>query len=118
MTCLLSLSNRHNVLWATLDGQLMSLWKKRTVSQCPPVSLYVPVCTSVCQCSDGCICFVDQDRFSEVLFHVSSITNMKKQDKGRFSVYFRKKHYDFMAHSDGKNTAAVLYCTTPQSPGL
>ncbi|KAM8741507.1 arf-GAP with Rho-GAP domain, ANK repeat and PH domain-containing protein 1 isoform 2-T3 [Acanthopagrus schlegelii] len=61
---------RHNVLWATLDGQLMSLWKKRT------------------------------DRFSEVLFHVSSITNVKKQDKGRFSVYFRKKHYDFMAHND------------------
>ncbi|XP_070712118.1 arf-GAP with Rho-GAP domain, ANK repeat and PH domain-containing protein 1 [Pempheris klunzingeri] len=61
---------RHSVLWATLDGQLMSLWKKRT------------------------------DHFSEVLFHVSSITNVKKQDKGRFSVYFRKKHYDFMAHSD------------------
>ncbi|XP_059207922.1 arf-GAP with Rho-GAP domain, ANK repeat and PH domain-containing protein 1 [Centropristis striata] len=61
---------RHSVLWATLDGQLMSLWKKRT------------------------------DRFSELLFHVSSITNVKKQDKGRFSVYFRKKHYDFMAHSD------------------
>ncbi|XP_069395470.1 arf-GAP with Rho-GAP domain, ANK repeat and PH domain-containing protein 1 isoform X2 [Paralichthys olivaceus] len=61
---------RHNVLWATLDGQQMSLWKKRT------------------------------DRFSEVLFHVSSITNVKTQDKGRFSVYFRKKHYDFMAHSD------------------
>ncbi|XP_008277690.1 arf-GAP with Rho-GAP domain, ANK repeat and PH domain-containing protein 1 [Stegastes partitus] len=61
---------RHSVLWATLDGQLMSLWKKRT------------------------------DRFSEVLFHVSSITNVKKQDKGRFSVYFRKKHYDFMAHKD------------------
>ncbi|XP_070773991.1 arf-GAP with Rho-GAP domain, ANK repeat and PH domain-containing protein 1 isoform X2 [Enoplosus armatus] len=61
---------RHNVLWATLDGQLMSLWKKRT------------------------------DRFSELLFHVSSITNVKRQDKGRFSVYFRKKHYDFMAHND------------------
>ncbi|XP_047184084.1 arf-GAP with Rho-GAP domain, ANK repeat and PH domain-containing protein 1 [Scophthalmus maximus] len=61
---------RHNVLWATLDGQQMSLWKKRT------------------------------DRFSELLFHVSSITNVKKQDKGRFSVYFRKKHYDFMAYSE------------------
>ncbi|KAM9333293.1 uncharacterized protein KZ484_018319 isoform 1-T1 [Pholidichthys leucotaenia] len=61
---------RHNVLWATLDGQLMALWKKRT------------------------------DRFSEVLFHVSSITNVKKQDKGRFSIYFKKKHYDFMAHND------------------
>uniref|UniRef100_A0AAQ4Q079 Arf-GAP with Rho-GAP domain, ANK repeat and PH domain-containing protein 1-like n=1 Tax=Gasterosteus aculeatus aculeatus TaxID=481459 RepID=A0AAQ4Q079_GASAC len=61
---------RHNVLWATLDGQLMSLWKKRT------------------------------DRFSEVLFHVSSITNVKKQDKGRFSVNIRKKNYDFMAHNE------------------
>nr|XP_024657510.1 arf-GAP with Rho-GAP domain, ANK repeat and PH domain-containing protein 3-like [Maylandia zebra] len=30
-----------------------------------------------------------------------SITNVKKLDKGRFSVYFRKKHYDFMAHSEG-----------------
>ncbi|KAM4544992.1 arf-GAP with Rho-GAP domain, ANK repeat and PH domain-containing protein 1 isoform 2-T2 [Odontesthes bonariensis] len=58
---------RYSVLWVTLDGQLMSLWKKRT------------------------------DRFSEVLFHVSSITNVKTQDKCRFSVYFRKKHYDFMA---------------------
>ncbi|XP_075888233.1 arf-GAP with Rho-GAP domain, ANK repeat and PH domain-containing protein 1 isoform X2 [Nelusetta ayraudi] len=61
---------RYNVLWATFDGQLMSLWKKRT------------------------------DRFSELVFHVSSITNVKKQEKGRFSVYFRKKHYDFMAQSD------------------
>ncbi|XP_057675990.1 arf-GAP with Rho-GAP domain, ANK repeat and PH domain-containing protein 1 isoform X2 [Corythoichthys intestinalis] len=61
---------RHNVYWATLDGQLMFLWKKRT------------------------------DQFSEILFHVSSITNVKKLDKGRFSIYFKKKHYDFMAHSD------------------
>ncbi|XP_077402310.1 arf-GAP with Rho-GAP domain, ANK repeat and PH domain-containing protein 1 isoform X2 [Vanacampus margaritifer] len=61
---------RHNVFWATLDGQLMSLWKKRT------------------------------DQFSEVLFHVSSITNVKKLERGRFSIYFKKKHYDFMAHSD------------------
>ncbi|XP_061660305.1 arf-GAP with Rho-GAP domain, ANK repeat and PH domain-containing protein 1 [Syngnathoides biaculeatus] len=61
---------RHNVFWATLDGQLMSLWKKRT------------------------------DQLSEVLFHVSSITNVKKLDRGRFSVYFKKKHYDFVAHSD------------------
>ncbi|XP_045896923.1 arf-GAP with Rho-GAP domain, ANK repeat and PH domain-containing protein 1 isoform X2 [Micropterus dolomieu] len=61
---------RHNVLWATLDGQLMSLWKKRT------------------------------DQFSELLFHVSSITNVKKGDKRRFSIYFKKKHYDFMAHND------------------
>lgn len=34
---------------------------------------------------------------------MSSVTNVKKQEKGRFSVYFRKKHYDFMAHSEGKN---------------
>lgn len=25
--------NRYNVFWATFDGQLMSLWKKRTVSK-------------------------------------------------------------------------------------
>lgn len=56
-----------------------------------------------------CVCFVVQDRFSEVLFHVSSITNVKKQDKGRFSVYFRKKHYDFMAHSDGMKASAACY---------
>ncbi|XP_077448186.1 arf-GAP with Rho-GAP domain, ANK repeat and PH domain-containing protein 1 isoform X2 [Stigmatopora argus] len=61
---------RHNVYWATLDGQLMSLWKKRT------------------------------DQFSEVLFHVSSITNVKKLERGRFSIFFKKKHYDFLAHSD------------------
>ncbi|XP_026166081.1 arf-GAP with Rho-GAP domain, ANK repeat and PH domain-containing protein 1 [Mastacembelus armatus] len=85
---------RHNVLWVTLDGQLMSLWKKRT------------------------------DRFSEVLFHVSSITNVKKQDKRRFSVYFRKKHYDFMAHSDEVQDAWVTSLlasrgqTSPPPPEL
>lgn len=52
--------------------------------------------------TDGCLSSVDQDHFSEVLFHVSSITNLKKQDKRRFSIYFKKKHYDFMAHSEGK----------------
>ncbi|XP_024114918.1 arf-GAP with Rho-GAP domain, ANK repeat and PH domain-containing protein 1 [Oryzias melastigma] len=61
---------RHNVYWVTMDGQLMSMWKKRS------------------------------DRFSEVLFHVSSITNVKNLDKGRFSVYFKRKHYDFLAHND------------------
>ncbi|KAK7924989.1 hypothetical protein WMY93_007299 [Mugilogobius chulae] len=60
---------RHNVVWATFDGQVMALWKKRS------------------------------ERFSEVMFHVSNITNVKKQEKGRFSVYLGKKHYDFMAHN-------------------
>lgn len=80
---------RHSVLWATLDGNLMSLWKKRT------------------------------DRFSEVLFHTSSITNVKKQDKGRFSIYFRKKHYDFMAHSEEIQNSWVTSlqaCRGQQSP--
>lgn len=53
--------------------------------------------------------FVDQDRFSEILFHVSSITNVKKLDKGRFSVYFKKKRYDFLAHNDGKKTHFVQF---------
>ncbi|KAL6469628.1 hypothetical protein MHYP_G00207470 [Metynnis hypsauchen] len=61
---------KHNVLWTTFDGQLMSLWKKRT------------------------------DKFTEYVFHVSSITNVRNQDKGRFSIYFRKKHFEFMAHSE------------------
>ncbi|XP_029029918.1 arf-GAP with Rho-GAP domain, ANK repeat and PH domain-containing protein 1 isoform X2 [Betta splendens] len=73
---------RHNVLWATFDGQLMSLWKKRT------------------------------DQYSEVLFHVSSITNVKKQDRRRFSVYFRKKHYDFMAHSDEVHEGWIMSLLT------
>ncbi|XP_055791513.1 arf-GAP with Rho-GAP domain, ANK repeat and PH domain-containing protein 1-like isoform X1 [Salvelinus fontinalis] len=60
---------RHNVLWATLDGPLVSLWKKRT------------------------------DKFTDLVFHVSSITNVCKQDKGRFSLYFCKKHFEFMAHN-------------------
>ncbi|XP_078100668.1 uncharacterized protein LOC144513457 isoform X2 [Sander vitreus] len=80
---------RHNVLWATLDGQLMSLWKKRT------------------------------DQFSEVLFHVSSITKVKKQDKGRFSVYFKKKHYDFVAHNDEVHegwVTSLLACRGKPSP--
>ncbi|XP_046899000.1 arf-GAP with Rho-GAP domain, ANK repeat and PH domain-containing protein 1 isoform X2 [Hypomesus transpacificus] len=61
---------KHNVVWASLDGQLMSLWKKRN------------------------------DKFSDVVFHVSSVTTVKKQEKRRFSVYFKKKHFEFMAHSD------------------
>ncbi|XP_039633654.1 arf-GAP with Rho-GAP domain, ANK repeat and PH domain-containing protein 1 isoform X1 [Perca fluviatilis] len=80
---------RHNVLWATLDGQLMSLWKKRT------------------------------DQFSEVLFHVSSITKVKKQDKCRFSVYFKKKHYDFVAHNDEVHegwVTSLLACRGKPSP--
>lgn len=39
--------NRHSVLWATFDGQLMSLWKKRTVSLSDsvfPVCLLLSVC--------------------------------------------------------------------------
>ncbi|KAJ3589188.1 hypothetical protein NHX12_010035 [Muraenolepis orangiensis] len=40
------------------------------------------------------------DKSSEVMFHVSSITRVKQQEKGRFSIYFGKKHYDFMAHND------------------
>ncbi|XP_048092062.1 arf-GAP with Rho-GAP domain, ANK repeat and PH domain-containing protein 1 isoform X1 [Alosa alosa] len=61
---------KHNVLWATLDGQLMSLWKKRT------------------------------DKFTEYVFHVSSITAVSIQGKGRFSIYFGKKHFEFMAHDE------------------
>ncbi|XP_023656384.2 arf-GAP with Rho-GAP domain, ANK repeat and PH domain-containing protein 1 [Paramormyrops kingsleyae] len=60
---------RHHVLWATLDGQIMCLWKKRT------------------------------DKFTEVVFHVSSITNVRVQEQGRFCIYFQKKHIEFMAHS-------------------
>ncbi|XP_064206750.1 arf-GAP with Rho-GAP domain, ANK repeat and PH domain-containing protein 1 isoform X1 [Anguilla rostrata] len=60
---------RHHVLWATLDGQLMSLWKKRT------------------------------DKFTEMAFHVSSISSVRPQERARFSIYFGKKHIDFMAHS-------------------
>ncbi|XP_048839449.1 arf-GAP with Rho-GAP domain, ANK repeat and PH domain-containing protein 1 isoform X2 [Brienomyrus brachyistius] len=60
---------RHHVLWATLDGQIMCLWKKRT------------------------------DRFTEVVFHVSSITDVRVQEQGRFCIYFQKKRIEFMAHS-------------------
>ncbi|TNM84400.1 hypothetical protein fugu_008578 [Takifugu bimaculatus] len=81
---------RYNVLWTRLEGQLMSLWKKRT------------------------------DHFSELLFHVSSITNLKKQDKRRFSIYFKKKRYDFMAHSeevyDGWVTSLLASRGQPSPP--
>lgn len=83
---------RHQVVWATFDGQVMALWKKRT------------------------------DRFSELMFHVSNITNIKKQDKGRFSIYFRKKHYDFLAHSndiqDGwvSSLLSARGCPSPAPP--
>lgn len=43
------LSNRHSVLWATLDGQLMSLRKKRSVS-----GPFSPVCcVHLSRLSDG-----------------------------------------------------------------
>lgn len=83
---------RHQVVWATFDGQVMALWKKRT------------------------------DHFSELMFHISNITNIKKQDKGRFSIYFRKKHYDFMAHSNDVQeewVSSLLLargCPTPAPP--
>lgn len=91
--------NRYNVLWTRLDGQLMSLWKKRTVSG---LIAGLETFPSLWHCTHACLSSVDQDHFSEVLFHVSSITNLKKQDKRRFSIYFKKKRYDFMAHSEGK----------------
>lgn len=84
------------MLWARLDGTLMSLWKKRTVSKTNGL-----VTWQLLWITDGRLSSVDQDHFSEVLFHVSSITNLKKTDKRRFSIYFRKKRYDFMAHSEG-----------------
>lgn len=77
----------------------MSLRKKRTVSG---LIAGLDIFQSLWHSADVCLSSVDQDHFSEVLFHVSSITNLKKQDKRRFSIYFKKKRYDFMAHSEGK----------------
>lgn len=48
-----------------------------------------------------------QDKFSEYVFHVLSITNVRQQDRGRFSVYLHKKHFEFMAHSEGENDTGV-----------
>lgn len=62
----------------------------------------IDICQILWLITGGCLFSVDQDHFSEVLFHVSSITNLKKQEKRRFSIYFRKKHYDFMAHNEGR----------------
>lgn len=42
-----------------------------------------------------------QDKFTEYVVHVSSITNISKQGKGRFSIHFGKKRFEFMAHSEG-----------------
>lgn len=43
-----------------------------------------------------------QDKFTEYVFHVTSITNIRKQDHGHFSVSLQKKNFEFMAHSEGK----------------
>ncbi|XP_062392799.1 arf-GAP with Rho-GAP domain, ANK repeat and PH domain-containing protein 1 [Sardina pilchardus] len=79
---------KHNVLWATLDGQLMSLWKKRT------------------------------DKFTEYVFHVSSISAVTKQGKGRFSIHFGKKHFEFMAHDEAVQEGWVssLHATRGTQP--
>ncbi|KAK7144023.1 hypothetical protein R3I93_015010 [Phoxinus phoxinus] len=79
---------KHNVLWAALDGQLMSLWKKRT------------------------------DKFTEYVFHVTSITNIRKQDQGHFSISLQKKQFEFMAHSEAvqESWLASLYATRGMDP--
>ncbi|XP_051733518.1 arf-GAP with Rho-GAP domain, ANK repeat and PH domain-containing protein 1 isoform X3 [Ctenopharyngodon idella] len=79
---------RHNVLWTTLDGNLMSLWKKRT------------------------------DKFTEYVFHVTSITNIRKQDHGHFSISLHKKHLEFMAHSEAvqEGWLVSLYATRGKEP--
>lgn len=56
--------------------------------------------------------FFVQDKFSEYVFHVSNITNVR-QDRGHFLVYLRKKYFEFMAHSEGENEAGV-----PQSSAM
>ncbi|XP_058271639.1 arf-GAP with Rho-GAP domain, ANK repeat and PH domain-containing protein 2 isoform X1 [Hemibagrus wyckioides] len=68
---------KHNVLWTTFDGQVMALWKKRS------------------------------DKFSEYVFHVSSVTNVRQQERGHFLIYFRKKHFEFMAPSEDVKTGWV-----------
>ncbi|KAI1903107.1 hypothetical protein AGOR_G00023800 [Albula goreensis] len=81
---------KHHVLWATLDGQLMSLWKKRT------------------------------EKFTEVVFHVSSITSVRPQERAHFSIYFGKKHIDFMAHSQAvqEGWLSSLHAARGQEPPL
>lgn len=54
-----------------------------------------------------------QDKFSEYVFHVASITNVRQQDRGRFFVHLRKKHFEFMAHSEGENAAGVPRGSVP-----
>uniref|UniRef100_A0A8C1DMU1 Arf-GAP with Rho-GAP domain, ANK repeat and PH domain-containing protein 1-like n=1 Tax=Cyprinus carpio carpio TaxID=630221 RepID=A0A8C1DMU1_CYPCA len=79
---------KHNVLWATLDGHAMSLWKKRT------------------------------DKFTEYVFHVTSITNIRKLDQGHFSIHLQKKHFEFMAHSEAvrQHWLVSLYATRGREP--
>lgn len=88
----------------------MSLWKKRTVSG---LMAGLETSPSLWHCPHARLSSVDQDHFSEVLFHVSSITNLKKQDKRRFSIYFKKKRYDFMAHSEGKVKKVLVLVLPP-----
>lgn len=50
-----------------------------------------------------------QDKFTEYVFHVTSITNIREQDQGRFSIYLQKKHFEFMAHNDGKKPETMSF---------
>ncbi|XP_042604445.1 arf-GAP with Rho-GAP domain, ANK repeat and PH domain-containing protein 3-like isoform X3 [Cyprinus carpio] len=79
---------KHNVLWASLDGHVMSMWKKRT------------------------------DKFTEYMFHATSITNIREQDQGRFSIHLQKKHFEFMAHSEAvrERWLMSLYATRGREP--
>ncbi|XP_067279557.1 arf-GAP with Rho-GAP domain, ANK repeat and PH domain-containing protein 1 isoform X2 [Pseudorasbora parva] len=74
---------KHNVLWTTLDGNVMYMWKKRT------------------------------DKFTEYVFPVTSITNIRKLDQGHFFISLQKKHFEFMAHSEDvqKGWLESLYAT-------
>ncbi|XP_015207288.2 arf-GAP with Rho-GAP domain, ANK repeat and PH domain-containing protein 1 isoform X2 [Lepisosteus oculatus] len=79
---------RHRVLWVTLDGKLLSLWKKRT------------------------------DKFTEVVLHVSCITNVQSLEKGRFSISTPKKHFEFMANNEAVRDGWVrsLHASRGQKP--
>ncbi|XP_043077034.1 arf-GAP with Rho-GAP domain, ANK repeat and PH domain-containing protein 1 isoform X2 [Puntigrus tetrazona] len=79
---------KHTVLWTTHDGHVISMWKKRT------------------------------DKFTEYVFHVTSITNIREQDHGRFSIHLQKKHFEFMANSEAvrKLWLTSLYASRGKEP--
>ncbi|XP_041111899.1 arf-GAP with Rho-GAP domain, ANK repeat and PH domain-containing protein 1-like [Polyodon spathula] len=77
-------ARRHKMMWVEFNGKTLSMFKKRT------------------------------DKFTETVFPVSCITNVRPGEGGKFFVSTLKKQYEFLAPSEGGRDGWVSSLGTPQ----